>query len=266
MMKRHGEGSDSSEDSSSDCFEIRHNAQPLTRNHEDDDECSGTEATIGERKKMKTKTLLVSSVAAAPKMNWTETDMLLILRGIVKYQNETKLSYSSDWSGVYDLIRGSMESDFSKRQLQNKILKLKWRFEEYQTRSNDGRSLSFANALDKQIFRLSWAIWGQNKTKSAFSENKMDQSKVRVSKAIDDGEIDKSEDLNVLQEALEVAASFQSFGKYQQKSLLRNLKNLGATQRKELTDEWKALLAEEMQLSVKKQSFYAKLVTAAFSA
>ncbi|XP_010436055.1 PREDICTED: GLABROUS1 enhancer-binding protein-like 3 [Camelina sativa] len=261
-MKR---GSDSSEDSSSDYFVIRHNPQPLTkRKHEDDEEISGTEAMLRKRKQLKTrKTLLEASSSGACKMNWTITEELLILK-------ETKASYMSDWNAVYDRIRGSMESDFSKRQLQNKIEKMKLRFRDYQTRSSAGKRLSFTNAHDKQVFRLSMAIWGEienNKTKSASNENiNMDQRKVWVSNATDDGEKDKSEDLNVLQEALEVAASFRSLGNHQQRSLLRNLKNLGATQRKELTHEWKALLAQDMQLGIKKQSFYAKLVNAGFSA
>lgn len=96
------------------------------------------------------------------------------------YEKETKSSHTSNWNAVYDRIRDSMESDFSKRQLENKIHKLKLRFRDYQTRSYDGKRLSFTNVHDKQIFRLSTVIWGQNKTKSASNENNMDQTKVSV--------------------------------------------------------------------------------------
>ncbi|XP_010450559.1 PREDICTED: GLABROUS1 enhancer-binding protein-like 3 [Camelina sativa] len=177
----------------------------------------------------------------------------------------------SDWNAIYTRIRGSMESDFSKRQLQDKINKMKRRFN--RARSNGRKIISFTDdADDKQIFELSTVIWGGNNTKTASCENYMDQRKEddvpcgEQHVLIDDGEKDKSEDLNVLQEALEMAASFRSLGSYQQRSLLRNLKNIGDTQRKELTDEWKALLAQDMQLGIKKQSFYAKLVNTGFSA
>ncbi|KAG7544093.1 GLABROUS1 enhancer-binding protein family [Arabidopsis thaliana x Arabidopsis arenosa] len=254
-MKRQLQRSDSSDYSNSDCFEIR--------KHEDDD-ISVSEMMLRKRKKLKTATTLLepSSSSGAWKRNWTKTEELLILEGIEDYEKENKCSYTSDWNAIYDRIRDSMGSDFSKKQLVDKVYKLKLRFGENQARSNAGKRLSFTSAHDKQVFKLSTVIWGNNKTKYEI----MDQTKERVSNAIDDGEKDKCEDLNVLQDALEVAAAFPSLGIYQQKSLLRNLKNLGATQRKKLTDEWKALLGEDMQLGIKKQSFYAKLVKEGFSA
>ncbi|CAE6203067.1 unnamed protein product [Arabidopsis arenosa] len=252
-MKRQLQGSDSSDYSNSDCFEIR--------KHEDDD-ISGSETMLRKRKKLKTATtLLEPSSSGAWKRNWTRTEELLILEGIEDYEKENKCSYTSDWNAIYDRIRDSMGSDFSKKQLIDKVYKLKLRFGDNQARSNAGKRLSFTSAHDKQVFKLSTVIWGNNKTKYEI----MDQTKKRVSNAIDDGEKEKCEDLNVLQDALEVVASFPSLGIYQQKSLLQNLKNLGATQRKKLTDEWKALLAEDMQLGIKKQSFYAKLVKEGFS-
>ncbi|XP_020873198.1 GLABROUS1 enhancer-binding protein-like 3 isoform X1 [Arabidopsis lyrata subsp. lyrata] len=150
------------------------------------------------------------------------------------------------------------------------------RFRANQARATDGNIPYFTNTHDEQVFKLSKILWGTEKeTNFAYEE---DQIKEDVSCAvqeeslkIDDGEKDKCEedgmdDLRLLQEALVLAASFQSLGNNQRKSLLQNLRNVGATQRKELKDDWKALLAEEMQLDIKKQSFYAKLVNAGFSA
>ncbi|CAL9223984.1 unnamed protein product, partial [Arabidopsis halleri] len=227
----------------------------------DSTDYSNSEAMLRHRKKLTTTTLVEPSSSGACK-NWTQTEELLILEGIVDYQNETKLSYTSDWNAVYDRIRDSMVSDFSKAQLTNKILKLKLRFGDNQERSIAGKGLSFTNTNDEQVFKLSKIIWGKNITTKSASNEIMDQTKERV---IDDGEKEKCEDLNVLQEAFQVATSFRRLGNYQQKSLLRNLKNLGDTPRKELTDEWNALVAEDMQLGIKKQSFYAKLVKEGFS-
>ncbi|KAG2307336.1 hypothetical protein Bca52824_027084 [Brassica carinata] len=72
-------------------------------------------------------------------------------------------------------------------------------------------------------------------------------------------EEDGSDAFCVLQEVLEAATVFPTFGKNQQKMLLRNLKNLPAQRKKELTDEWKALLDDEMKLNIKKLTFAAKL-------
>ncbi|XP_020873199.1 GLABROUS1 enhancer-binding protein-like 3 isoform X2 [Arabidopsis lyrata subsp. lyrata] len=142
------------------------------------------------------------------------------------------------------------------------------RFRANQARATDGNIPYFTNTHDEQVFKLSKILWGTEKeTNFAYEEDQIKEESLKI----DDGEKDKCEedgmdDLRLLQEALVLAASFQSLGNNQRKSLLQNLRNVGATQRKELKDDWKALLAEEMQLDIKKQSFYAKLVNAGFSA
>ncbi|KAF3575964.1 hypothetical protein DY000_02035424 [Brassica cretica] len=65
-----------------------------------------------------------------------------------------------------------------------------------------------------------------------------------------------------LKDALEETTFFQSIGKYQQKVLLQNLKNLRGPRRKELADELKALVDEEMKVRAKKLSLTAKLASA----
>lgn len=47
---------------------------------------------------------------------------------------------------------------------------------------------------------------------------------------------DGSDELCILQEVLEASAVFPTFGKNQQKILFRNLKNLAAQRKKELTN------------------------------
>ncbi|KAF3556869.1 hypothetical protein F2Q69_00017478 [Brassica cretica] len=74
---------------------------------------------------------------------------------------------------------------------------------------------------------------------------------------------EKSEDVYcALKDALEETTFFQSIGKYQQKVLLQNLKNLRGPRRKELADELKELLNEEMKVRAKKLSLTAKFASA----
>lgn len=75
----------------------------------------------------------------------------------------------------------------------------------------------------------------------------------------EDGGVDE---FCVLQDALEGMMEFKTFGKNQQKVLCRNLKSLPVYRKKELTEEWKALVDEEMKLNIKKLSFAAKLANA----
>ncbi|XP_010486341.1 PREDICTED: GLABROUS1 enhancer-binding protein isoform X2 [Camelina sativa] len=77
----------------------------------------------------------------------------------------------------------------------------------------------------------------------------------------EDGAAD--DELCALQDALETTV-FQHIGNYAQKQMLQKLKNLKAKERKELSSEWKSLLAQEALLKSKKYSFTAKLANAAF--
>lgn len=84
QMKRFFQGSDSSDYSNSQhCFEMRHNnnrlmlSSPLTRNHEHDDDISGTEAMLRRRKLPKTTDPFVPP--SSLKMTWSKKDEILIL-------------------------------------------------------------------------------------------------------------------------------------------------------------------------------------------
>ncbi|KAG7573818.1 GLABROUS1 enhancer-binding protein family [Arabidopsis suecica] len=342
----------------------------LTRNRDDE-----VEAMLRRRKQLKTTKTPLSLSYSASKMNWSKNDELVILGGIVDYENETKLSYRSDWDAFYRYIKDSVEAKFSRKQLIDKVKSLKRKFTYNQGRSNDGEELSFTNTDDDEIFKLSLIIWAENETENVSNENmdqakdvpsgekegsdvpcaeqervsieidngekeKLDQAKdvpceeqenndvpceeqenkdvpceeqedkdvpsveqERVSIEIDNGaqemseeddvdelgdmedtldsgisfhsldnngEKEKSEEdgvveLGVLQEVLKADNFFQSLGRYQQKLLLQNLENIGAEKRKELIDEWKALFVEELQLSIKKLTFTAKLANGGVS-
>ncbi|VVB01956.1 unnamed protein product [Arabis nemorensis] len=258
---------------------------------------------------------LVSS-SAGSKITWTKNDELLILRGIVDYEDVTKLSYRSDWDGFYSYIKGSIVSDFSKVQLRSKTRKLKKRSTDNLAKSDDGKGPTFTNIDDDEIFKLSMIIWRKNNETECDPNVNMDQAKQdeqinenveqakdlthveheqinenvekpedvpyveherasniitkidngeKEKKTIDNGEKEKSEiagvdEFCVLQDALEATLLlFPSTCRNHQKFLLQNLRNLEAGKGKELSDEWKALLGEEMKLNIKKMNFSAKL-------
>ncbi|KAF3590808.1 hypothetical protein DY000_02023068 [Brassica cretica] len=223
-----------SSDSVSYCLESqqKNKSQPPSssspkKKHEDDENVSYTEAIVRRRKQQK-KYLI-----------WNMNDVLLILKDLINIP-------------------------FSKKQLMEEVKKLKMRFNFYSQRSKDGKQFSFTNSYEKELFRLSTIIWAKNETEDTFSENRQDQAK---QKRVNDTRMDKdkSEELGVmdefdaLQDALEASTSFQILGKTQQKMLFQNLKTLGAQRRKELAGEWKSLLNEEMELHMKKLTFFAQL-------
>ncbi|CAH8387241.1 unnamed protein product [Eruca vesicaria subsp. sativa] len=145
-------------DSNSNCFEtlLNHNkpisSSPLRSMQEDD--VSGMEAMLRRRKQPKTTPLSSSS-----KMTWTKDDELIILGSIVDYEKETKLSYKSDWDAFYEYVKDFIESEFSKKQLFDKIRNLSRRFLGNKARCNDEEGPSFTSTEDDEIFKLSMIIW-----------------------------------------------------------------------------------------------------------
>ncbi|EOA27402.1 hypothetical protein CARUB_v10023535mg [Capsella rubella] len=339
--KRLGDHSDSNSDDS------------LTRKRDDD-----VDAMRRKRKQLKTTTATLVPPSAS-KIKWTKNDELVILGGIVDFENETKLSFRSDRDALYHYIKDYVESNFSKRQLIDKVRSLKRKFIDNQARSNDGKELSFTDTDDDAIFKLSMMIWAKNETEhvgedlnqakdvpsggqerknvtcteqeqvSVEVENgekeKLDQAKdvpceeqedmdvpceeqegkdmpceeqERVSVENDNGEQEMSEEdgvgelgvmedtldsgitlldsakngekdkseeegvyeLGVLQGILEGDTFYQNCGKFQQKMLRQNLEKIGAEKRKQLIDEWNALMVEELKLYVKKLTFLAELL------
>lgn len=90
------------------------------------------------------------------------------------YEKDTKLSYQSDWDAFYGYIIGSIEANFSKKQLKDKIRNLVKRFTDNQP---NRKRLSFTSTEDDEIFKLSMLIWGTNETECVSNEH-VDQDKV----------------------------------------------------------------------------------------
>ncbi|XP_020873197.1 GLABROUS1 enhancer-binding protein-like 3 isoform X2 [Arabidopsis lyrata subsp. lyrata] len=109
-------------------------SSPLKRKHDDDYEISG----LRRRKLPKTRGTFVPSSSASLKMTWSKEDEISILSGILDYQEESQSSYNQKYDAFYDYMREYMESDFSKKQLMDKVKKLKKRFRENQARSRRG--------------------------------------------------------------------------------------------------------------------------------
>ncbi|EOA18984.1 hypothetical protein CARUB_v10007629mg [Capsella rubella] len=148
--------------------------------------------------------------------------------GILEYQSETETCYNQDWDAFYGYIRESMRSDFSKAQIMGKCLVLKE--EDVPCAENE-------------------RVVGNENTKIDNVE-----------------EEDGADDLCVIKNALEAAASYRSLSEDLRKVLFRKLKNVGADRRKELADGWKALFAADMELDIKKRDFFAMLLNLGFSA
>ncbi|KFK36348.1 hypothetical protein AALP_AA4G110800 [Arabis alpina] len=177
-------GSIDSDDSNTDCFEIRYNdratasSSQRTRkrvvvDEEDEEEVSDKETKLIRKRPRRTTTTTTTLVTSpTPKITWTKDDEHHILKGIVKYEDETELRYRADWDAFCAFIKDSIVTIFTKEQLQSKIRKLKKRFTD-----NLAKGPSFTNSDDEEMFKLSMVIWGKNNETECDTNVNMDQSK-----------------------------------------------------------------------------------------
>ncbi|KAG2251824.1 GLABROUS1 enhancer-binding protein-like [Brassica napus] len=203
------------------------------------------------KKKKKKKTLASSSRI------WNEEDELTVLKGLVDYQAQKGNEPKSNWADFYRFLGGSITGKFSKEQVLTKIRKLKAKFIASMQKGNTSKS---------EAFLLSKRIWGlqnvsdqsANHTKSGEEMANHEPSNNEVTKADFEG----NDESWAVRDAFETMVS-KGLSDYQKKLQLGKLMNLGSGKRRELSDEWKELCAEEVKLNIKRFKFSAVLAEAA---
>ncbi|XP_048620977.1 GLABROUS1 enhancer-binding protein-like isoform X1 [Brassica napus] len=206
---------------------------------------------VTNKKKKKKKALASSSRI------WNEEDELTVLKGLVEYQAQKGNEPKSNWGDFYRFVGGSITGKFSKEQVLTKIRKLKAKFIANMQKANTSKS---------EAFLLSKSIWGPQSesdqsadhTKSGEEMANHEPSNNEVTKADFEG----NEESWVVRDAFETMVS-KGLSDYQKKLQLEKLMNLGSGKRRELSDEWKELCAEEVKLNIKKFKFSAMLAEAA---
>ncbi|XP_010456897.1 PREDICTED: GLABROUS1 enhancer-binding protein-like isoform X2 [Camelina sativa] len=131
--------------------------------------------TLSKTRKKRKATLSPSYAPSDSKRLWSKHDELVILKGIVDYQNKTGLDYRSDSAAFFEYIKDGIDGIVSKDQLMNKIRKLKSKF-----RDSSVKKPSFTNPQDSEIFDLSMAIWGKVKPGCVDDRAKRTRSKAFV--------------------------------------------------------------------------------------
>ncbi|CAN7084784.1 unnamed protein product [Brassica oleracea var. botrytis] len=210
-------------------------------------------ATEHVTKKMKKKKKTLASSSRI----WNEEDELTVLKGLVDYQAQKGNEPKSNWADFYRFLGGSITGKFSKEQVLTKIRKLKAKFIACMQKGNTSKS---------EAFLLSKRIWGlqnesdqsANHTKSGEEMANHEPSNNEVTKADFEG----NDESWAVRDAFETMVS-KGLSDYQKKLQLEKLMNLGSGKRRELSDEWKELCAEEVKLNIKRFKFSAVLAEAA---
>lgn len=93
---------------------------------------------------------------------WSEEDEILILKGMIEYSSKNKSDPISDMNAFYDFIKKSLHIDFSRTQLQDKIRRLKKKYENNKSKEKEGKERTFAKLHEQSAYDLSKEIWGND--------------------------------------------------------------------------------------------------------
>ncbi|KAG2325197.1 hypothetical protein Bca4012_039685 [Brassica carinata] len=210
------------------------------------------QVTKKKKEKKKKKTLGSSSRI------WYEEDELTVLKGLVDYQAEKGFEPKSNWGDFYRFLGDSFTARFTKDQVLTKIRKLKAKFK---------ISMQKGNTSESEAFLLSKRIWGsQNESDQSANHSKSGEEEMANDEPSNDevtkAEFESNDESWAVRDAFETMVS-RGLSDYQKKLQLEKLMNIGSGKRKELSDEWKELCAEEVKLNIKRFKFSAMLAEAA---
>ncbi|KAG6412875.1 hypothetical protein SASPL_125568 [Salvia splendens] len=92
---------------------------------------------------------------------WSEEDEIVILEGMIEFQNKFKVDPIANLDQYHDFIKKSVQTDFTdftRTQLQDKIRRLKRKY--LKSREKDGKEKAFSKPQEQMAYDLSKAIWG----------------------------------------------------------------------------------------------------------
>ncbi|KAK6785003.1 hypothetical protein RDI58_018458 [Solanum bulbocastanum] len=118
--------------------------------------------------------------AATPRSLWSDDDQLSLIKGIAEYKAVKGMEPSADMSAFYEFIRGKLQVEVSKRQLRDKVRRLK---KKYLTNVKDGEEPVFMKGQDFLVFEHSKRIWGDPGTSNGVSTNGTAKITVEVKKS-----------------------------------------------------------------------------------
>ncbi|CAA7045960.1 unnamed protein product [Microthlaspi erraticum] len=212
--------------------------------------------------------------ASSRKRIWTEEDELALLKGFVAYRATGDLP-NRDWDTFRRSLGDPIAAEFSNEQLRRKIRHLKGRFLSRMEKINQGNEPILGDA--GEAFGYSNMIWGQNDSQVADDEinnveedagdeevaanvELLNEKNVAVESDFEDSNATDADELCAVRDAFE-ALVMMSPDLYddQKRMQLERLMNLGAGERKELSDGWKALLDEQVKFEMMKLSFFVNL-------
>ncbi|CAI9787900.1 unnamed protein product [Fraxinus pennsylvanica] len=93
---------------------------------------------------------------------WSEDDEIVILKGMTDYVVKKKSDPAADLNAFRDFIKKDLNVDVTKVQLQDKIRRLKKKYDKNKSKEKQGKKRTLAKAHEQEVYELSKKIWGKN--------------------------------------------------------------------------------------------------------
>ncbi|KAL3624693.1 hypothetical protein CASFOL_031361 [Castilleja foliolosa] len=180
---------------------------------------------------------------------WSDKDEIAVLNGMIEFKNH------ADIDAFQNFIKGKLQVNFSKRQLNDKIKRLKKRFLNALKHSDNGEDPVFSKPHEDMSFELSKKIWSgsvgvvvENGVKDEKVELEDEKESVKVEKCDEEEGYPflngSFENLSASMPSLEMSKSGMRFA----------LSKLSSSKAKEFDAKWKVLFTEELELTLKKMA------------
>uniref|UniRef100_A0A0V0ILV0 Putative neurofilament heavy polypeptide-like n=1 Tax=Solanum chacoense TaxID=4108 RepID=A0A0V0ILV0_SOLCH len=228
--------------------------------------------------------------AATPRSLWSDDDQLALLKGIAEYKAVKGMEPSADMSVFHEFIRGKLQVEVSKKQLREKVRRLK---KKYLTNVKGGEEPVLMKGQDFLVFEHSKRIWGapettdgvkeivtnstNGKAKKTVEVKKSSEPKrsAKVSKPKDDEKHKEEEKQVAVKEVVKedivkgdqqdfqskyprLAASLETMYPNGSSLLKENMSLIATDKAKVLEEKWKKLEDDEAALMVKRLDLIAE--------
>ncbi|KAL0420251.1 UNVERIFIED_CONTAM: putative transcription factor [Sesamum latifolium] len=91
---------------------------------------------------------------------WSEDDEIVILKGMIDYVSKKKSDPVGELNAFHDFIKKNLHVEVSRSQLQDKIRRLRRKYENNKSKEKEGKDRSFGKPHEQKAFELSKKIWG----------------------------------------------------------------------------------------------------------
>ncbi|KAL0363268.1 UNVERIFIED_CONTAM: putative transcription factor [Sesamum calycinum] len=112
---------------------------------------------------------------------WSEDDEIVILKGMIDYVTKKKSDPVADLNAFHDFIKKNLHVDVTRTQLQDKIRRLRRKYENNKSKEKEGKDRTFSKPHEQKAYELSKKIWGNENGKENGVERVMGSPKVNGS-------------------------------------------------------------------------------------